>query len=103
MKKIKTGDQVQVLTGKDKGKTAKILRNLGDRVILEGLNLVKKHVKPNPNKNVEGGIVSREASMHISNVALFNAETGKKDRVGIRVSEEGKKERFFKSSGQSIK
>ena len=102
MNKIKTGDQVIVLTGKDKGKVSKVLRLLGDRFIVEGLNIVKKHVRPNPNKNVEGGIVTKEASIHGSNIAIYNPETKKQDRVGIRIEEEGKKVRFYKSNQKVI-
>ena len=103
MKKIVKNDQVIVITGKDKGKVAKVLHTLGDRILVEGLNMVKKHVKPNPNKNVEGGIISKEASMHLSNVALYNPETKKADKVGIKVLEDGSKARFFKSNGELIK
>ncbi len=103
MKKIVKNDQVIVITGKDKGKVAKVLRTLGERVLVEGVNMVKKHVKPNPNKNVEGGIISKESSMHLSNVALYNPETKKADKVGIKVLEDGSKVRFFKSNGELIK
>jgi large subunit ribosomal protein L24 len=101
--KIRRDDEVIVLAGKDKGKTGKVLRVLTSekRVYVEGVNLVKKHQKPNPQANVPGGIVEKEAPLHISNVAIFNAETGKADRVGFRFEEE-KKVRFFKSSGELI-
>ena len=103
MKKIKTGDEVIFLTGKDKGKVGKVLRILADRVVIEGLNKVKKHVKPNPNKSIEGGIVSQEASVHISNIAIYNAETKKMDRIGVKNLENGERVRFFKSNGSLIK
>ncbi len=102
MNKIKVNDQVIIVTGKDKGKSAKVLRMLGDRVVVEGLNMVKKHVRPNPNKNIEGGIISKEASMHISNIAIYNAKTAKADRVGIRVEKEGQRVRFYKSNNEII-
>jgi large subunit ribosomal protein L24 len=102
MKKIKANDQVIVITGKDKGKVAKVLRVLGDRLMLEGVNLVKKHVRPNPNKNVEGGIITKEASIHVSNVAIYNSQTKKADRVGIKIAEDGKKSRFYKSNNEVI-
>lgn len=101
MNKIKTGDQVLVTTGKNKGVVAKVLRVLGDRIVVEGVNMIKKHVRPNPQKGVEGGIVSREAPFAAANVAIYNPETKKRDRVGFKV-EDGKKVRIFKSSGEAI-
>ncbi len=101
MAKIKKGDDVVVLTGKDKGKRGKIVAVLGDRVRVEGINLVKKHVKPNPMTQQPGGIVDREATIHASNVAVFNNATGKADRVGYKF-EDGKKVRVFKSNGARI-
>jgi len=101
MKKIVKGDKVEVLAGRDKGKQGivqKILRN--DRVLVEGVNMVKKHVRPNPNKGETGGIVDQEASIHVSNLPLVNLSTGKRDRVGIKTMEDGKKVRFFKSNGE---
>ena len=103
MKKIIKNDQVIVITGKDKGRVGKVLRTLGERVVVEGLNLVKRHVRPNPNKGIEGGVITKEASAHISNVALVNPQTNKADKVGIRILEDGKKVRFFKSNGEQIK
>ena len=101
--KIKRDDEVIVLTGKDKGKTGKIKTVLANgKVIIEGVNLVKKHTKPNPQAGIEGGIVEQEAPIQISNVAIYNSETGKADRVGFRL-EDGKKVRFFKSNNELVK
>ena len=104
MRKIKRGDEVIVLTGKSKGVCGKVLRILekGVRVVVEGANLVKKHVKPNPNANIQGGIVEREASLHVSNVAIYNQSTKKADRVTFKVLADGKKVRCFKSSGELV-
>lgn len=102
-RKIRRDDEVVVLAGKDKGKTGKVLKVLtsDDRLIVEGVNLVKKHQKPNPQINQPGGIVEKEASIHVSNVAIVNPQTGKADRVGFRVEDE-KKVRFFKSNGELV-
>jgi large subunit ribosomal protein L24 len=102
-RKIRRDDEIVVLAGKDKGKTGKVLKVLAekDRVIVEGVNLVKKHQKPNPHAQVPGGIIEKEASIHVSNVAIVNPTSGKADRVGFRV-EEGKKVRVFKSNGEQI-
>ena len=101
MNKIRKGDQVMVRTGRDKGKRGTVLRVYADdRVLVEGANMVKRHTKPNPNKNVTGGIIEKEAPMHISNVALFNPASGKGERVGIRTLEDGRKVRFFKGTGE---
>jgi len=102
-RKIRRDDEIVVLAGKDKGKTGKVLKVLTekDRVIVEGVNMVKKHQKPNPHAQVPGGIIEKEASIHVSNVAIVNPNTGKADRVGFRV-EEGKKVRVFKSNGEQI-
>ena len=101
--KIKRDGEVVVLAGKDKGKQGKVLKVLTDknRVIVEGVNVVKKHQKPNPALGESGGIVEQEAPIHISNVAILNPETGKADRVGFRF-EDGKKVRFFKSNNAII-
>ncbi|WP_404399789.1 50S ribosomal protein L24 [Idiomarina seosinensis] len=101
--KIKRDDEVVVLAGKDKGKQGKVLKVLTDkdRVIVEGVNIVKKHQKPNPASGESGGIVEKEAPLHVSNVAILNPETGKADRVGFRI-EDGKKVRFFKSNNAII-
>jgi large subunit ribosomal protein L24 len=103
MNKIKSGDQVIVTTGKNKGVVAKVLRVLGKRIVVEGVSLVKKHVRPNPQKGIEGGIVTREAPIDASNVAIYNAATKKADRVGFKVESDGTKTRVFKSSGEAIK
>ncbi len=102
MSKIKRDDEVIVITGKDKGKRGKVVTVLEGRVVVAGINLVKKHVKANPNRGTQGGIVEQEASLHISNVALFNAATQKADRVGYKQLEDGAKVRVFKSSGDVV-
>ncbi|MDQ1119905.1 MULTISPECIES: 50S ribosomal protein L24 [Pseudoxanthomonas] len=100
--RIKKGDQVVVITGKDKGKQGDVLRVDGDRVVVSNVNIVKRHTKPNPQAGVAGGVVEREASIHISNVALFNAASGKGERVGFKVLEDGRKLRVFRSSGEAL-
>ena len=91
-----------VLAGKDKGRTGKVIVVVEDRVRVEGINLVKKHVKPNPNKNIQGGIVDKEAFIHVSNVAILNAKTKKADKVSTKVLNDGKKVRVFKSNQEQI-
>ena len=104
MNKIRKGDEVIVIAGRDKGKRGKVvLRATEDRVVVEGVNIVKKHAKPNPMKGVAGGIVEKTMPIHQSNVAIFNAATGKADRVGVKVLADGKKVRVYKSSGEEIK
>jgi large subunit ribosomal protein L24 len=102
MAKIKKGDQIVVITGKEKGKQGTVLSVTGDRVKVEGLNLVKKHKKANQATGAEGGIITQEASLHISNVAVFNATTQKADRVGYQIDESGVKTRVYKSSGEAV-
>ena len=102
MAKIKKGDLVVVITGKEKGKQGRVLSVRDERVVVEGLNLVKKHVKPNRMLGTEGGIQTREASIHISNVALFNAATQKAERDGYRIDENGVKTRVYRKSGESV-
>jgi len=102
MQKIKVKDQVIVIAGKDKGKRGEVSKLLGDRVVVSGINLVKKHTKPNPQANVQGGIVEKAAPLQISNVAIFNPTTSKADRVGIKTLEDGKLVRVFKSNGELI-
>lgn len=101
--KIRRDDEIIVLTGKDKGKQGKVLKVIpgANRLIVEGVNLIKKHQKPNPQLGEAGGIVEKEASIHVSNVAIFNSKTGKADRVGFRF-EEDKKVRVFKSNGELV-
>ena len=101
MNKIRKGDEVAVLTGKDKGKRGTVLRVDGEVLVVEGINRVKKHVRPNPMKGEVGGIVEKEMPIQISNVALFNAATQKADRVGYK-TEDGKKVRVFKSNGDTV-
>ena len=104
MNKIRKGDEVIVIAGRDKGKRGKIsLRKDDSYVLVDGINMVKKHTKPNPLKGTTGGIVEKNMPIHQSNVAIFNAATGKADRVGIKVLADGKKVRVFKSSGDEIK
>ena len=104
MNKIRKGDEVIVLAGKDKGKRGTVaLRKDESYLVVDGINMVKKHVKPNPMKGEQGGIVEKAMPIHQSNVAIFNADTGKGDRVGIKTLEDGIKVRVFKSSGAEIK
>ena len=103
MNKIRKGDEVIVLTGRDKGKRGTVLRLVDDsHVLVEGANKVKKHERPNPMKNTTGGIIEKEMPLHISNIALFNPATQKADRVGIRVMESGKRVRYFKSNSEVV-
>ncbi|QCI16734.1 50S ribosomal protein L24 [Buchnera aphidicola (Aphis craccivora)] len=101
--KFRQNDEVIILTGKEKGKKG-IIKNIlsPNKVIIQGLNLVKKHQKPVPSQNKKGGILEKEAPIHISNIAIFNPESKKSDRIGFRF-EEGKKVRFFKSNGKTVK
>jgi len=104
MNKIRKGDDVVVLTGRDKGKRGKVaLRKDDSHLVIEGVNLVKKHAKPNPAKGTTGGIVEKSMPIHQSNVAIFNTATGKADRVGIKLLADGKRVRVYKSSGEEIK
>jgi len=104
MNKIRKGDQVIVLAGKDKGRKSHILKMLSEsnRAIVENVNVAKKHVKANPQKGVQGGILDKEMPIHISNLALVNPESGKADRVGFKHLEDGSKVRFFKSTGEVV-
>lgn len=103
MEKIRKGDEVIVIAGKDKGKRGTIVRRVGsERVVVEGVNRVKKHVKPNPVKGVVGGVVDKDMPLHVSNVSLYNPATKKADRVGFKLLEDGKKVRVFKSSGEVV-
>ena len=104
MNKIRKGDQVIVTAGRDKGKRGVVTSRKCDAyLVIDGINMVKKHVKPNPMAGVEGGIVDKAMPIHQSNVAIYNTATGKADRVGIKMLEDGKRVRFYKSSGEEIK
>ena len=104
MNKIRKGDQVIVLTGRDKGKRGAVAARVDtDHLLVDGVNIVKKHVKPNPLKGSTGGIVDKTMPIHQSNVAIYNPASGKADRVGIKLLADGKKVRVFKSSGDEIK
>lgn len=102
MSKIRKGDQVIVTTGKDKGKRGVVSNVLEGLLVVEGINLVKKHEKPNPMKGVAGGIVTKEMPIQVSNVALFNPATEKADRAGYKVLKDGRKIRVFKSNGEAV-
>lgn len=103
MKKIKQGDEVVVIAGKDKGRRGTVLRVYADdRVLVESVNIAKKHQKPNPNAGVPGGIIEKEMPMDISNVLVLNPATDKGDRVGIRALEDGRRVRYFKSNGEVL-
>jgi large subunit ribosomal protein L24 len=103
MNKIRKGDQVQVITGKDKGKRGVVTRVRSDeRVVVEGVNLIKRHTKPNPTLGTPGGIVEKESPVHISNIAIFNPVTSKPDRVGFKTLEDGRKVRIFKSTKEVV-
>ncbi|MBX3645198.1 MAG: 50S ribosomal protein L24 [Rubrivivax sp.] len=104
MNKIRKGDQVIVLTGRDKGKRGTVSRRVDEQyVLVEGVNIVKKHVKPNPMKGTTGGVVDKTMPIHQSNVAIYNTATSKADRVGIKLLDNGDKVRVYKSSGEQIK
>ena len=103
MRRIRKGDEVIVLAGRDKGKRGAVLRRVDDsHLVVEGVNRVKKHERPNPMKGQTGGIVDKDLPIHISNIALFNPATQKADRVGIKSLEDGRKVRVFKSNGEQV-
>ena len=104
MRKIKKGDEVIVIAGKDKGRRGTVLQVLPkvDRVLVETVNIVKRHTKPNPQRGVAGGIIEKEAPIHVSNVAIYNSVTGKADRVGFKTLEDGRKVRYFKSNDEVL-
>lgn len=103
MNRLRKGDEVVVTTGKDKGKRGNVLRVLdNDRVVVENINLVKKHVKPNPAAGVQGGIIEKEMPIHASNLMLFNAQAGKGDRIGFKTLDDGRKVRYFKSTQEVL-
>jgi large subunit ribosomal protein L24 len=102
MNKIRKGDTVVVTTGREKGRTGTVIRVDGDKVVVENLNMVKKHQRPNPAKGVTGAIVQKEAALHLSNVALWNPATKRADRVGVKTLADGRKVRCFKSNGEVV-
>ncbi|NCT67424.1 MAG: 50S ribosomal protein L24 [Rhodanobacteraceae bacterium] len=102
MNRIRKGDQVLVIAGKNKGQRGEVTRVTGDSVFVQNVNLVKRHTKPNPQANQPGGIVEREAAIHISNVMLFNTATGKGERVGFKTLEDGRKVRVFRPTGEVV-
>ena len=102
MNRIRKGDQVVVIAGKDKGKTGDVVRVAGDKVVVSNINIVKRHTKPNPQAGQAGGVIEREAPIHISNVMLFNPASGKGERVAFKVLEDGRKLRVFRSSGEAV-
>ena len=103
MQRIKKGDEIIVLAGRDKGKRGTVLRRVdAQHVVVEGVNRVKKHQRPNPMKGVTGGIVDKDMPLHISNVALYNPGTKKADRVGIKALQDGRRVRYFKSNGEVV-
>jgi large subunit ribosomal protein L24 len=102
MNRIRKGDQVIVIAGSDKGKKGEVVRVLGEKVVVQNINIIKRHTKPNPQAGQAGGIIEREAPIHISNVMLFNTGSGKGERVGFKVLEDGRKVRVFRSSGEAL-
>ena len=102
MNRIRKGDEVVVTTGRSKGQRGHVLRVVGEKLLVENVNMVKKHQKPNPAVNQLGVIVEKESPIHVSNVALYNPGTGKGDRVGFRTLEDGRKVRIFKSTGEAV-
>ena len=103
MRKIKKGDNVIIISGKDKGKIGSVIKfDNADRVIVQGINTVKKHEKPNPNKGITGGIIEKEAYLHISNIAIYNYSTKKADKISIEVDHNNLKNRVFKSTGEKV-
>ncbi len=102
MKRIKKGDEVIVIAGKDKGRQGTVLSVTDDTILVEAVNMVKKHTKPNPMAGIDGGIIEKEMPMAISNVMLFNPMTNKGDRVGFKVLEDGRKVRYFKSNDEVV-
>ena len=103
IQRIKAGDEVIVIAGKNKGRRGQVARMVGDdKVIVDGVNVVKRHVKPNPQRGKSGGIVEEERPVHVSNVMHYNGETNKADRVGVRSLEDGTKVRYFKGTGEVV-
>ena len=102
MNRIRKGDQVVVISGKDKGKRGDVVRVAGDKIVVSNINVIKRHTKPNPQAGQPGGVIEREAPIHISNVMLFNPASGKGERIGVKVLEDGRKLRVFRSSGEAV-
>jgi large subunit ribosomal protein L24 len=103
MRKVRKGDEVIINVGRDRGKRGTVLQVLpDDRVLVEGVNVVKRHTRGNPQRGIQGGILEKEVPLHISNVAVYNPATGKGDRIGIKYLEDGRKVRFFKSTGEVV-
>ena len=102
MERIRKGDEVVVITGRDKGRRGTVIRVLGEKVLVENVNMVKRHTRPNPQKGTQGGIVEKEAYLHLSNVQLWNPVAKKGDRVGIRTLADGRRVRFFKSNDEVV-
>jgi large subunit ribosomal protein L24 len=102
MNRIRKGDQVVVIAGKDKGKKGDVIRVAGDKIVVSNINVIKRHTKPNPQAGQPGGVIEREAPIHISNVMLFNPASGKGERVAFKVLEDGRKLRVFRSSGEAV-
>ena len=102
MNKIRKGDEVAVIAGRDKGRRGTVVKVLEGQVVVENINMVKRHTKPNPQKNVQGGIVSKEAAIDLSNVMLWNPAAKKGDRIGLRTLADGRKVRFFKSNKEVV-
>lgn len=102
MQRIKKGDRVVIIAGRDKGKISNVIRLDGERVFVENASMIKRHVKANPQANQPGGIISKESSIHQSNVALYNPQTKKADRVGVKTLEDGNKVRVFRSTGEAV-
>ena len=102
MTKIRKGDEVVVITGREKGRRGTVIKTLGDKLVVENVNMVKRHTRPNPQRGVQGGIVEKEASLHLSNVMLWNPVAKQGDRVGIRTLADGRRVRFFKSNDEVV-
>ena len=102
MNRIKKGDEVIVTAGKDKGKRGDVVRVSGDKVVVSNVNMMKRHTKPNPQANQPGGVIEREAPIHVSNVMLFSPASGKGERIGTKVLEDGQRLRVFRSSGEAV-
>ena len=102
MNKSRKGDEVVVITGREKGRRGTVIKLLGDKLVVENVNMVKRHTRPNPQRGIQGGIVEKEAALHLSNVMLWNPVAKKGDRVGIRTLADGRRVRFFKSDDEVV-